>query len=277
LENYHIRSISGKELQMVSVVINYCSNEKPFLDPLLKECRKFTNDIVVSYGSHLYDGQPEDLEYINGCVDLYKDIKFVKYDVDITMDISKMKGIKFRRNAYWHNLARYTGVQALEKKEWVFIIDADEIPDGDYVREWLESVHLNEMECYKIATYWYFKYPVYQAQQLEDSILLIHYKYLTEENIHADWERDSLIQLSGCKLMREVKGIGGKILWSHFSWCRSRQALLHKIKNWGHASDIFRGVNAEQIVDYIFHNNEVNDVVHGYTYNLVPNRYNISL
>ena len=262
---------------MVSVVINYCSNEKPFLDPLLKECRKFSNDIVVSYGSHLYDGTPEDHEYMDSCVTLYTDVKFVKYNVDVKMEISNMKGIRFRKNAYWHNLARYTGVQALEKKDWVFIIDADEIPDGDAVKEWLKSVKLENDKCYKIATYWYFKSPTYQAQQLEDSILLIHYRYLTEDNIFADWERDSLIQLSGCQLVRTVKGVDDNILWSHFSWVRPREALLHKIKNWGHASDIFKNVNAEQIVEYIYHSDSVNDIVHGYRYNVVPNRYNLSI
>jgi hypothetical protein len=236
----------------------------------------FSDDIVVSHGNRLYDGTPEDIEHIHECKRKFPSVKFVEYDVDMKLDLNVQKGVQTRPAAYWHNLARWTAVKALEKREWVFVIDADEIPEGLSVKRWLETVRLDERECYKIATFWYFKETVNQASMLEDSILLIHHKHLTDSNIFGDYERDHLIHASGCKLNRLTKGVGGEILWKHYSWVRPRHALLHKIKNWGHSSDIFKNVDAEKLVDYIFRNSNVNDVVHGYSYKTVPNRHNIT-
>jgi len=265
---------------MVSVVVNYCSNERAFLDPLLKNVLEFTNDVVVSYGSHLYDGTPEDTAHLEPYKAKYPKVKFVCYPVDVSLDLSKQKGVVRRPTAYWHNLARWTGINALDNREWVFIIDADEIPEGKMVKAWLDIVlasFLKEDECYKLATYWYFKDPKFQATTLEDSILLIHYKHLTLNNVFGDNERDHLILASKCFLRRQVRGIGGVVLWHHFSWVRSKKCLEHKIRSWAHANDIFKGVDASQFVEFVFKDDKVNDVVHQYKYNKVPNKFGIVL
>jgi len=264
---------------MVSIVINYCSNEKEFLDANLNECLKFSNDIVVSYGSHLYDFTPENIDHINYYKEKYKIINFVEYKVDKNLDLSKQKGVNMRPTAYWHNLARWTGIQSLKNKDWVFLIDSDEIPNGDDVKLWIDLNYknLNENNCYKIATYWYFKNVTFQSKTLEDSILLIHYKYLTEDNIFGDLERDYSIYNSKTKLIREVKGINNTVLWNHFSWVRTKKGLYHKITNWAHSCDIFKNVNVSDIINYIYKDNNVNDIVHNYDYIKVNNKFNIIL
>jgi hypothetical protein len=260
-----------------SVVINYCSNEKIFLEPLLKECLKFSKDIVVSYGEHLYNGVPEDIEHINKYKEEYPDVQFIGYPVDVTLDIGKRKGVINRPMAYFHNLARWTGVQALNNKEWVFIIDSDEIPEGDKVEEFLSFDVLDETECYKMANYWYFKSPENQAETIEDSVLLIHYKYLTENNIFGDNERDYLIPSSESKLQRGVTSVDNKPIWHHYSWVRTKEGLKHKVKNWAHSNDIFKGVDVDELIKFIFKDDNVNDVVHNYKYNKVENKFNILL
>lgn len=262
---------------MASVVINYCSNERMFVDALLTECLKFTDDIVVSYGSHLYDGTPEDEDHINDLKKKFADVKFVQYEVDVKLDLYKQKGVSKRPTAYWHNLARWTGVQALSRKEWVFIIDADEIPEGNLVKQWLSVADLKKTDCYKIATFWYFKNPSNQANVLEDSILLIHADYLNEDTLFGDFERDFTISKSKCLLRRLTKGISGAILWHHFSWVRPKKELVHKVRNWGHSCDMFKNVDAEKLVEYIFRNPNVNDVVHGYEYVTVINKFNLNI
>jgi hypothetical protein len=188
----------------------------------------------------------------------------------------KQKGVVNRPTAYWHNLARYTGVNALKNKSWVFIIDCDEIPDGNAVKKWLEFALpvLKETECYKIATYWYFKDTTNQSTILEDSILLIHYKHLTEENIFGDWERDYLIPASKCVLLRQVLGLDRQPMFHHYSWCRTREGLKHKLKNWGHSNEY---ENIDGMLEFIYHDDEVNDIIHNYKYNKVPNKFNIRL
>ena len=260
------------------VIINFCSNEKCFLKPLLEQCTLFADEIVVSYGDMLYNGEKEDLNFIEPFKAMFPDVKFVQYNVNLTKPKNEMKGVHHRPLAYWHNLARFTAVNALSSDvDWVFVIDADEIPEGKKVKEWLNTVKLEPRCSYKIATYWYFKLPIYRAKTYEDSILLINKKHLTAENIFGDYERDFTIKNSCTVLQRMNMGLDGKPLWSHFSWCRTKEGLQKKISSWAHANDIFKGVNVDDVVNYIFKDNEVNDFVHNYDYEVVDNRFGIEL
>lgn len=260
-----------------SVIINYCSNESIFINPLLNECSKFSDDIIVSYGSHLYDGSLEDAQHITDLKTRYPFVTFVEYPVDINLPITARKGAVHRPTAYFHNLARYTATQALKNKEWVFIIDADEIPDGQEVASWLSQVQLDPRVAYKIANYWYFKDPKFRAKTLEDSVLLMHSKYLTENNIFGDFERDHLIRVSGCALDRQTKSQKNTPMFHHFSWVRTKEGLKHKVKNWAHANDIFKGINVDALVDRIYQDDKPNDIVHQYEYDIVPNIFNIQV
>lgn len=260
---------------MASVVINYCSNEKIFIDAVIQECMKFSNDIVISYGSHLYDGTCENIEHIIEYQNKYPTVKFVEYEVDISLDNSKRIGVINRPTSYWHNMARWTGIQALKNKEWVFIIDCDEIPDGKRVDEFFSFDIIQENECYKFANYWYFKSPENQATTIEDSVLLMHYKYLTKENIFGDNERDHLIPASGATLHRNIQGVDNKPLFHHFSWVRTKESFKHKISSWGHSNDIFKGVDIDALLVYIYKDDNVNDIIHRYKYIKVENIFNI--
>lgn len=267
---------------MASVIVNYCSNERAFIDALLQQCEVFSEDIVVSYGSTLYDGTPEDLDHIEDCKRRHPGAKFVRYEVDASLDLSKQRGVVNRPKAYWHNLARWTAVASLKRRDgWVFVIDADEVPDGTLVKAWLDRRlrFLNKRECYKIANYWYFKSPCFRARQLEDSVLLIHADYLTEANIFGDNERDHLIPASCCALKRQVRGLNGTVMWHHYSFVRSKQGLMHKLRNWGHSTeDAFRTMDVQKMVDDAFEKEDVNvDFIHGYTYDKVDNAFGISV
>jgi len=256
----------------MSVIVNYCSNESIFIHQFLKECLKFTSDIVVSYGSHLYNGQPEDKNHIAELVAMYPMVKFVEYPVDI--NLKHRRGVVHRPTAYFHNLARSTAAKALSHKNWVFVLDVDEIPEGDRVAEWLRHAVLDHNCAYKLANYWYFKKPEFRARTLEDSVLLIHAKHLTDNNIFGDNERDYLIHASGCKLVRMVKH-SDNVMFHHFSWVRTQDGLRHKITSWAHANDLFKNANVDAIMEHIYGNDQPNDIVHGYSYDIVPNTYNV--
>lgn len=258
----------------VSVIISYCSKEQCFLEAMLQQCSKFSQDIVVTFGTHLYDGTPEDISKIQELAPKFQHVKYVQYPVS-PQHFNGM-GVKNRPQAYWHNMARWTGVMHLEYHDWVLLLDADEIPNGDLFNQWFEAVEntpvLNPNTTFKIANYWYFKDPTNRAVTLEDSVLLIHAKYLSKHNIFGDLERDYLIQQSGTRLIRQTRGLKGEILMHHFSWVRSREGLEHKIKHWGHANEYS---NPDEIIAEIFKDDNVNDIIHNYSYEKVPNQFNI--
>lgn len=260
----------------VGVIINFCTNELCFLEVLLKECSKFSSDIVVSYTDQLYNGEVEDLSFISLYRQQFPHVKFVKYAIDLMMSPQNMKGVIYRPLAYWHNLARFTASSALDPStEWVFVIDADEIPDGDQVKYFLDTRLFDQEKSYKIATYWYFKLPVYQSQVFEDSILLIHKKHLTEDNIFGDMERDHLIAHSKTNLQRMVMGLNKLPMFHHFSWVRSYDGIRKKVSSWAHKFEL--GMTTEQVLDRIYSNEGINDIIHNYRYNQVDNIFDIVL
>ena len=262
---------------MAAVIINYCSNERIFIDTLLTQCSLFSQEIIVSYGTHFYDGKEEDSRHFETLIREYPNVKFVSYPVDLM--IKERQGVQKRETAYWHNLARWTAVDALSKDaEWVFVIDADEIPEGALVKNWLHHIirDLNHECCYKMACYWYFKLPENQATTLEDSILLIHKKHLmNKENVFGDNERDHLINNSKCRLLRTVKDLDGAVMWHHYSFVRNKEALIRKLSTWAHVNDLFKDVDPNKFVDFIFQDDNVNDIVHRYEYKKVVNKFNL--
>jgi hypothetical protein len=260
----------------LSVVISYCSGESAFIDALLTQCVKFSDDVVVSFGDKLYDGRPENTERLDEMRTKFPTVQFVSYEVDLSLDLSRARGVRARPTAYWHNLARWTGI-VRTRHEWVLLIDADEVPEGDRMRDWLAKAALNPQCCYKRATYWYFKSARFCATTLEDSVLVMNRRHLTEDTVFGDYERDHAIRSSGAHLVRSVVGSDGMPLAHHFSWVRSKTGLAHKIANWAHRDDIFKGADVSAIIDYIYRNDDVNDVVHGYKYVVVPDLFGIGI
>jgi hypothetical protein len=202
----------------VSVVISYCSKEHFFLETILEQCSKFTDDIVVSFGSHLYDGTLEDISHIQQVAPKFGKVKFVQYLV--SPDNFNGMGVQKRPQAYWHNMARWNGIIHLEHHDWVLLLDADEIPEGEKFKAWFSAVEgtavLKKNTTFKMANYWYFKDPTNRALKLEDSVLLIHAKHLSKHNIFGDYERDYTIQQSETRLIRDTRGLKGEIMFHHF-------------------------------------------------------------
>ena len=258
----------------ISVVINYCTLEREFLNSCLTECLKFSDDIVVSYGSHFYNGTIEDHAHIARQIIKFPMIQFVEYRVDVSIDLSKQKGVIKRPFAYWHNLARWTGVNDCKKNNWILFLDVDEIPDGERFNLFLNSIILDEGFNYSISNYWYFKSPNFQALEIEQTAKLIKYQYITIDSIFGDAERDHLCANAARNTYSFVVGHDGLPMIHHFSWVRRQGILLQKIKSWGHADDIF---NPNEYVDRIFMNKNINDIAHRYTYKYVYNQFGIGI
>lgn len=263
----------------IGIVINYSSLEKNFIASLLKQANLITSNIVISYGSHLYTGIPEDSdEFLKDFKNLYPSNIFIKYNVNINEDLFKKKGVVKRPTAYWCNLARWNGYNELKDKvEWIIFIDADEIPDSVLFNEWLNENILHKNYNYKFANYWYFKNYKNQSIQFEDSILMVHKNNLNENIIFHDDERDGILKMTPhIKQFRMVKNKNSLPMWHHFSWVRDKQGIINKLKNFAHKDDIFKEENiAERIADYIYRDDNINDIIHNYQYKIVDNIFEI--
>jgi hypothetical protein len=72
----------------VSVIVNYCSLEREFLPKVLAECAHFASEIVVSVGTHLYNGTPEDPEHLEALRAQHTGVRFAQYQVDAHIDLA---------------------------------------------------------------------------------------------------------------------------------------------------------------------------------------------
>lgn len=261
---------------MIGIVINYCSLERMFIDALLQQCTQITPHVAVSYGDRLYNGVPEDTTYVTTFLKRkYPFVKFVPYEVNIAQDMYKLPGVVKRPTAYWCNLARWQGMQALPNVDWFFFLDADEIPDSERLLAWLKENTLDPAYSYKFANYWYFKDVIHQSTTYEDSILCVHRKHLSKEAVFHDQERDGILEVSAIPQKRMVLGVDQLPMFHHFSWVRSKENLAKKLATWAHRDDLFKNAPIEGIVHAIYRNDEVNDIIHNYTYQRVANRFDI--
>jgi hypothetical protein len=276
---------TDKKTASVSVVVNYSTNEACFIEALLEQCRKFSDDIVLSYGTHFYDGTPENMREINRLEKKHGHyVSFAQYSVDTAAPMRDRIGAVHRPTAYWHNLARWTGFLRTSR-DWIIFVDADEIPDGYLMYRWLaRRGTLDDTEkSMKLACYWYFREPTCQSLTHEDSVLMIHRAHVREDSVFGDAERDLTARAApgGCtRNVVDPRDSQRVPMWHHFSFVRSRAGLALKISRWAHANDVFKNTPVQSFVDSVYSPAAVEDIVdpvHGYRYRTVPNVYGLNV
>ena len=241
---------------MVSVVISYCSNDKCFIKPLIEQWKVFSDEIIVVSCSHYFNGhkdnQLEDLSPLGVTHFIFgylpeKDIK------------------------YHHNYARLKGLE-LSHNEFVLFLDADEIPDGNLMNNYLKEADLKYNSIINFKCHWYFREPVYRARRNEMCGLLAHRSLLTENLFFTPLERWSYKLYNIPSI--ENADYNGLVIMHHFSWVKTKLQMLQKVSSWGHHSD----KNWNELIEKEF-DREFNgyDFVHGYNFEHVINQFNIEL
>lgn len=242
---------------MVSVVISYCSLESPFIYEVIAQCKLFADDIIVVSYDKLLNG---------------------KVDIELT-DLSHLGVQHFihelnpnQETKYHHNHLRHLGL--LETKEdFVLFLDADEIPDGDKMKVYLQSDfsqrHFTSFDCY-----WYFREPIYVATKTERCGLLARKRVLTDDLalVYSPLERWAY-ESKGILSFERVK-VAQEPIMHHFSWVRTKSQMIDKVKSWAHKTDKDWELLIEQEFQRKFNGR---DFIHNYTYTQVENRFNITL
>lgn len=241
---------------MISVVISYCSNDEAFIEPLLSECKKFSHDIVVVSPNHFLDG-----EYDTNLKDLSQaSVKHLIYPWEVDKDPK-----------YWHNHSRFLGLQAATQ-DYILFLDADEIPNGDLMKGFLEEGHHLSVPIVTFECYWYFREPIYQAEQTERCGAIFHRGHITEELIYHSMERWSF-ELTQTPYIDKARH-NNQIIMHHLSWVRTKEQMLKKVNSWAHKSDKHWVSLIHQEFEYPF---KGRDFVHNYKFKEVSNIFNINI
>lgn len=221
----------------IGTVVNFCTNESRFIGACLKQALVFSSQIIVPVASHFFNGMPENHRLLQQIYTAFPECLFIEYPfLPDRIPSSVFKTV--RPEAFWHCISRLIGFSFLDKTiESILFLDADEIADGIRVSEWLNHSDYNHSAALKLANYWYFREPMYQAEKLEDSIVLAQRKALTVDMLLHDDERDAIYGSLPDPKQRNVVGLDNMPLFHHFSWVRTEQEMLQKVRSWGHRKD----------------------------------------
>lgn len=249
---------------MITAILQYSTIDYRFLKCNLDQLSKFCDEIIVPICTHFFNGQSEDPDKLQASKDIINSYTNTKILMFEWTDPSKSP-------RYYHNLSRKLGTD-IAKNEWLLFVDTDEILSNEFI-PWFESIK-DTNNSYWFTCYWYFREATNQATRVEGAGLL------TKKN-YCNWDLDSEHERQ--QLFRElpnftnghdypIVSLSGRPMMHHFSWVRSKDEMLTKVKNWGHASDKNWVALIEEEFSRPFNGT---DFVHGYSYNIVENTFNL--
>lgn len=248
---------------MIEAVILYSTNDYRFLHSCVTNLLACGIKCHIVTYTHMWNGQEENSTLLE---ESYK-----QFEADSRVSFYRLDWRPGQSPWYWEALGRHLATKNISDQcNYVLYIDVDEIIDPDGFETWRSTFNYSEFDSLKLANYWYFRLPTLQATALEDSVVLTK-KELAQQVPFYPSGRDPYFV--GQKKLRMV-GRESPII-HHYSWVRTKEEMLKKVANWGHASDRSNWVdliNREFSQDFTG-----TDFVHGYTFKSVPNYFNIVL
>ena len=210
----------------IGTVISYCGNDERFIRRCIDEALKVSDTVVVPVSTHLYDGTPEDLSSIKRLAEEYSEVVFGVFE-----------WTKGHHPRYWHNVSRILGCDMLDDDiDWVLFLDSDEILDSTLFNKFKEDSTFDSYDTYKLACYWYFREENYQATSWEDSPVLIRKELVSIDPNNLYMEREQLYEALDV-IKRRMVTQDGKPFVHHYSWVRTKEQMMQKVKAWGHNAD----------------------------------------
>ena len=251
---------------MISICYNYSTNDFCFLNKLLEESNKITDDIHITYVDKFLDGSPENSDLLNETYNLTRGkAKLAEINYDNNLQYSIGLNNVFR---YYHNFTRLINFRKT-KYDYVLFLDSDEIIDSDRFIKWLNSINLNDYNCYVLSCFWYFRNIKYQSKTHENAGWLVNKKRI-DENIIMDYRERSAMEIN--PLAYSVKSLDDIPMIHHYSWAKGnsdeecKNLLLRKVSSWGHSGDR----NWKALIEEEFNRPFMGiDFVHGYEYNIL--------
>jgi hypothetical protein len=210
----------------------------------------------------MWNGYPEDLQKLQDPLTPFiGNTLFNQYRIDWKEGQSPW---------YWEGLGRYLGTaEVSDSNDYILYIDIDEIIDPEKFKLWIESKSFEKYDSLKLSTYWYWRDPIYQSHQSEDSVVMLRTTIAKQLKFQPGGREIYFNSTSNC--IRNVNDSDPII--HHYSWVRTKEEMLNKVSNWGHAAD---RANWKSLVEEEFSRPfNGTDFLHKYQYNIVENKFNL--
>lgn len=259
------------ELNKLVILINYCSYHKKFIKVLINECSKVTKNIMLIVGTHLYDKTLEDDSHLRDIVGNFPYITVLKFNSENLQhelkDAINKIATKSRIVGYKKALMRYEDV------EWFLFLDSDEIPEGERLKNFLQSNVLNPENGILFANYWYFRDPIYRSNAIEQNPLLVHVSNMKDHILETKYGRIAYIDISIRDKTIEYVSDSKNPMFHHYSWCLNKELMKRKVEWSMHKKDhqeMFEKIEKEFSGPF-----SMKDFLHSYEYTVVENIFNI--
>lgn len=228
-----------------------------FIRENIRQCLYFSKEIFVIASSHFFDGTPEDETKIQALMEFCKQYP--------NLHLIRFKWEEGQTPRYWHNYARWIGIQQCNT-EYIMFMDSDEIIEGELARESFgyEDFY-KEYDEYVFSCYWYFREPIFRAKSLEQCHKLIRASALTKDLVFSEHERGAVGLSNRYRSMFKVQ-YNGRPIVHHFSWVRTKEQMLKKTASWGHKDDKKWSELIEEEFSRPFNGT---DFVWGYEYDII--------
>jgi hypothetical protein len=170
-----------------------------------------------------------------------------------------------------HNQARWQA-QKHAKNNHVLLLDADEIPEGETTKQVLNQINISSISSMSFMCYWYFRSSRYQATTKEGCGMLVDKTKFGREHFFSNNERWGF--RTNPDHIESMTSPNGLAFFHHFSWARTKEEMLIKTSSWGHKHDR----NWQSLIDQEFsHDFNGTDFVHGYSYNIVDDIFDLRI
>jgi hypothetical protein len=247
----------------LATIINFCSNDYPFLRPCIESVKPFSRQVLVPVCDHFFDGVKEDRTTLQRIYAENSDVQFLEFPFD-----EKKSLYGSHSSIYWHNLSRMIGRFFLNSEiEYVLFLDCDEIVDTDRFVQWVKTFPYHNYSALNLSNYWYFRQCHLQAKKWESTPLLVKMQLLNGPLLMNEWERGGIYNLVLGGKINGALGLNGKPMIHHYSWVRTKEQLLRKVASWGHCRDRDWLKLVEEEFSRPFNGT---DFVHGYEFVEVP-------
>lgn len=245
----------------IATIINYCSNDYPFLNSCLSEAKKFSDQIIVVSCDHFFDGEKEDLKLLENDFSKFAFPTFLIYPF-ILDKIPKRFLKKVKKTSLFPSLSRMVGFSFLEKKiDYVLFLDVDEIVDGDRFAIWLKENSYKKLDGARLANYWYFRSSSSQATMWEDTPVFVKRKKVKYKSLLETQERDAIYDSIKGEKKRMILGSDFFPMVHHYSWVKTKEQMIKKVLSWSHRED----KDWISLIEKEFkEKNSKKDFVHGY-------------
>ena len=247
----------------IEAVILYSTNDFRFINTCINQLLKCDIKCHIITYSHMWNGTLEDEILLNKTITSYKDNSLVNfYKIDWEPNKSPW---------YWEGLGRYLGTQEVSpSSDFILYIDSDEIIDSDIFFEELEKNNFSKYNAIGLYGYWYWREPIYQSTTTEYTGTMVKTELAKQLPLMEGGRNYYFNSISP----QVIIGKKNPII-HHYSWVRTKNEMLNKVKNWGHCNDRQNWV--ECIEEEFTHPFNGKDFVHNYEYIKVNNKFDIKI